>query len=180
MSVQGCAEGYRCAPRVDSGLTSPLDPRSQFHKYSTHVLPGNQHFTRGEGKNISIICIGFPRVPGPGMKEKVCISWFGGPLWILSNPEGTSYFKLAPGPNAMCLPLGSELHDLPSRAHRTTGSPPAVTRGQVVDAVGQAKESQRLKRDSGDLFNIWPKLCKQKSKDQQASSHLGEMLPAAS
>ena len=161
-------------------LQVPLIPEVSFTNSSTHVLPGNQHLTRGEGKNISIICIGFPRVPEPGMKEKVCISWFGGPLWILSNPEGTSYFKLAPGPNAVCLPLGSELHDLPSRAHRTTGSPPAVTWGQVVDAVGQAKESQRLKRDSGDLFNIWPKLCKQKSKDQQASSHLGEMLPAAS
>lgn len=104
-------------------LQVPLIPDVNFTNSSTHVLPGNQHLTRGEGKNRSIICSGLPRVPGPGMKEKVCISWFGGPLWILSNPEGTSYFKLAPGPNAMCLLLGPELCDLPSRAHRATAAP---------------------------------------------------------
>lgn len=61
-------------------LQVPLIPEVSFTNGSTHVLPGNQHLTRGEGKNISVICSGFPRGPGPGVKEKVCIYWFGGPL----------------------------------------------------------------------------------------------------
>ena len=41
----------------------------------------------------------------------------------MSNPGGTSCFQLVPCPNAVCLPLGPELCDLPSRAHRLLAAP---------------------------------------------------------
>lgn len=78
---------------------SPLIPDVNFPtNSSTHVLPGNQHLTRGEGKNRSIICSGLPGVPGPGMKEKCVISWFGGlsgSCPILREPH-ISNWSLAP------------------------------------------------------------------------------------
>lgn len=88
-------------------LQAPLIPEVSFPNSSTHVLPGNYHLSGGEGRNVGVISSGLPRGRWTRYKGKVCISWFGGRLWILSNPGGTPSFKLDPGPNPVCLPLGS-------------------------------------------------------------------------
>lgn len=61
-------------------LQVPLIPEVSFPNSSTHVLPGNYHLSRGEGRNVGVISSGLPRGRWTRYKEKVCISWFGGGL----------------------------------------------------------------------------------------------------
>lgn len=132
-------------------LQVPLIPEVSFPNSSTHVLPGNYHLSRGEGRNVGVISSGLPRGRWTRYKEKVCISWFGGVSLDLVQSWGNAIFQTGPWTQSSVSSPGLWPHVTASGAPSTTGSPLAVTWGQVVDAVCQADGSWRVKRDSCDL-----------------------------
>lgn len=92
-----------------------------------------------------------PGAAGPGTKKKFAFPGLGGVSLDLVQSWGNAIFQTGPWTQSSVSSPGLWPHVTASGAPSATGSPLAVTWGQVVDAVCQADGSWRVKRDSCDL-----------------------------